>query len=461
MSNPALIAADPVWSNVSHEPSTSRAPTYVKRNLSATVPIVVGTFSPQRPLLRLDGHSYSPDLLKLIVTAGARLHSFSDAAFALSLTGLSISARHVQTLTEEVGEELAHERDQQALQRRRRQLRPRVEQPPEAVVVEVDGGHLRTRQPGCGPGVHQAQNKEAKVACLATLKSDQHQQDPQPEPPEGFLQPRRVQRLIQQMKGSAANPTDESHEPSRADESSSESPTENPQQERQDRTSPKRLLRTCPASMACSRSFGPMVAGEAQARNFYAAKRRAFVADGQAYNWSIQEGYFPDFEPIVDLLHVICYLHGAAQAHPEQSERWPSYVRWLRACWSGEVAEVLVELEQLQEEVGRPPPGEELNGSDPRQLVACALVYLEHNRSRMDYPRYRRMGLPTTSSLVESLVAEFNARVKAKQKFWNRHQGGAGAESILQVRAALLSEDDRLDRHFAQRPGSAHRRKAA
>ena len=48
------------------------------------------------------------------------------------------------------------------------------------------------------------------------------------------------------------------------------------------------------------------MAGEAQARDFYAAGRRAFVADGLAYNWSIQEGYFPDLEPIVDLLHVLC-----------------------------------------------------------------------------------------------------------------------------------------------------------
>jgi hypothetical protein len=34
-----------------------------------------------------------------------------------------------------------------------------------------------------------------------------------------------------------------------------------------------------------------------------------------------------------------------------------------------------------------------------------------------------------------------------------------GAEAILQVRAALLSEDDRLARHFAQRPGSPYRRR--
>ena len=77
--------------------------------------------------------------------------------------------------------------------------------------------------------------------------------------------------------------------------------TETPQ-----RWSPVRLVRTCVASLEASSSFGPMVAAEAQERRFYEAKRRAFVADGMAYNWSIHEGYFGDFEPIVDFLHVLC-----------------------------------------------------------------------------------------------------------------------------------------------------------
>ena len=105
-----------------------------------------------------------------------------------------------------------------------------------------------------------------------------------------------------------------------------------------------------------------------------------------------------------------------------------------------------------------PPPGEELATTDPRRVLADALSYLRNNAPRMDYPRYRREGLPTTSSLVESLVGEFNARVKGKQKFWNRP---GGAEAMLQVRAALLSEDGRLERYFAERPGSPYRRRAA
>ena len=197
----------------------------------------------------------------------------------------------------------------------------------------------------------------------------------------------------------------------------------------------------------------------AQARDFYAAARRAFVADGQAYNWTIQRGYFPDFVPIVDFLHVICYVCSAAHVlGQEPGQRWARYEVWVRACWQGRAAEVVRELEEAQAAVGRPPPGEELAAHDPRRVVAEALSYLSNNLGRMNYPEYRRLGLPTTSSLVESLVGEFNARVKGKGKFWNRP---GGAEAILQVRAALLSEDGRLERHFASRPGSPYRRRPA
>ncbi len=125
-------------------------------------------------------------------------------------------------------------------------------------------------------------------------------------------------------------------------------------------------------------------------------------------------------------------------------------------CWQGRVAEVIEQLQDWQGRVGRPPPGEELPASDPRRTVAEALGYFGHNKERMKYPEYRQQGLPVTSSLVESLVGQVNARVKSKQKYWNR---GEGAEAILQLRAAALSEDGRLDRYLRERPGSPYRRR--
>jgi hypothetical protein len=61
-----------------------------------------------------------------------------------------------------------------------------------------------------------------------------------------------------------------------------------------------------------------------------------------------------------------------------------------------------------------------------------------------------------TTSAKSALVLGFNARVKGRDKYWNRT---AGAEAILQVRAAVLSEDERLARYFAERAGNPYRRR--
>jgi hypothetical protein len=162
----------------------------------------------------------------------------------------------------------------------------------------------------------------------------------------------------------------------------------------------------------------------------------------------------------VDLLHVLCYLYSSARAvGPDEVGGWRQYEVWMRACWPGRAAEVVGERDGWPERLGEPPAGEARNAEerrDPRRLVAEARGYLRNNRERMDDPRYRRQGLPTTSSLVESLVGEFNTRVKGKQKHGNRPDG---AESILQLRAAYLSEDQRLSRFFADRPGNPFRKK--
>ncbi len=400
----------------------------------------------------MDNHTYSPTLLQKIAEAGARFHSFADAAYALNLFDVEISSRQVDRITQEIGNELIELRDQKVIQRRRRELPVRVEVPPQAVVVEVDGGRLKTRQPGCGPGTHHVQFKEEKVAALVTLQSEVHDEDPSPLPPESFEQPRRIVRLLKQMKKHSQE--------NEAEQESHQEECEEASQEKGLRWSPEKKIRSCVASMSSSKNFGPMVAAEALERGFYQAQRRAFVADGAAYNWSIHRGYFSTFEPITDFLHVICYVYRAACGVSED-EPWEMYLGWMRACWQGRVGEVLMELRDWQERLGPIWPEEEVCWNDPRKLVGEALSYLENNESRMDYPRYRAMGLPVTSSLAESLVSEFNARVKASGKFWNRPDG---VEPVLQVRAAILSEDNRLERHFVNRLGSPfrnHRRRNA
>lgn len=388
----------------------------------------------------------------MIAEAQANLHSSKAAAYALNLAGIDISSRHVQRIAGEIGGELQAQRDNKTVQHRRRELPARVAAVPEVVAVEVDGGRLRTRAEGCGSGVHDFHNKEDKIACLVTLKSEVHETDPQPKPPESFLLPRRVQRLVHQMQGLAGDKPEEESE-----QEDASTPVEREAEPAEHPPSPRRQVRTCVASMADCHAFGPMVAAEAQERDFYRAKRRAFLGDGAHYNWGIHHGYFADFEPITDFLHVLCYVYKAAWGvGTNDKQRWNIYVKWMTACWEGRVEVVIAELGYWQGVVGEPPQGEELPAKDPRRLVAEARSFLQNNQERMDYPRYRQQGLPITSSLVESLVGEFNARVKSRQMYWNRPDG---AEAILQLRAAVLSEDDRLERYFAERPGNPYRRR--
>ncbi|HVS37313.1 MAG TPA: hypothetical protein VMS17_17260 [Gemmataceae bacterium] len=63
---------------------------------------------------------------------------------------------------------------------------------------------------------------------------------------------------------------------------------------------------------------------------------------------------------------------------------------------------------------------------------------------------------PWSGSASPPLVGEFNGRLKGRDQYWNR---SAGAEAILQARAAVLSEDGRLTRYFAERPGNPCRRR--
>jgi len=110
------------------------------------------------------------------------------------------------------------------------------------------------------------------------------------------------------------------------------------------------------------------------------------------------------------------------------------------------VAALLGSLQEESERLGKPPA--KVSEDDPRRIVGLALEYVTNNADRMDYARYRREGLPISTAPVESLIQQFNQRVKGSEKFWVRR----GAEAILQSRAAYLSEGHRAERFDERRP---------
>jgi hypothetical protein len=431
-------------------------------NLSAIARPAAGIFFPLRPSLRLDPHSFSPTVLGKIVREAARANSFQDAAESLAdLAEVAVSGRQVGRIAHEVGEQLQQARDQQVDDFQNHRLVPQTTVAPKLAVVSIDGGRLQIRAVDQGPGVHDPVWREDKIANLVTMSAPSHDHDPHPELPRCFTQKKEVVELVKGITSQGAmadviDPTVEETVPLAVFEPSEDQP--------QSRWQPKPLVRTCVATTQDSEAFGPMVAAEAQRRNFFAAELKAFLGDGGLWIWTIHRIFFPKFEPIVDFVHVLTYVYLAAKAIGGGAQAiWERYLRWATACWQGRVAEVLEELRQALE--GMTPPAESPKDkpNDPYHVIAKTIGYFEHNQTRMDYPRYRRQGLPVSSGLVESLVKQFNRRVKGTEKFWNEAQ----AETILQLRAAQLSEDDRLSKHLKMRPISpvrqyktAKRRKA-
>lgn len=396
-------------------------------------------FFPQRIVLRIDGHKYSPAMLEAIVTTSGLCNSFPSSAKLLQkLLHLKISPKQANLLTTLVGNELQEARDVRTKAWRKRLLtEPKtvVDPLPQLACVQTDGGRMQTRTAGRGTGVHDPHWRETKNAGFFRMASESHQGDPHSELPSCFSTRKNMSKLL---AGLDTDDDDHSLENEKPDFS----------------WRPKPLFRSCLSSLCNSDQFGPMMAAEADRRGFFTATRRAFLADGLPYNWSIQRAHFPTFVPILDFIHSIERLHEVSRAIESNADvAWQQTIGWIRDCWQGNIEDVIGILKTKQIVIGEPPP--DADEADQRKVLAEAIGYLTNNAQRMDYPSYRQQGLPISSCLIESQIKELNQRVKGTEKFWN---DGPEGEAILQIKAALMSDEDRLDAHFQNRHGSPYDR---
>jgi hypothetical protein len=210
---------------------------------------------------------------------------------------------------------------------------------------------------------------------------------------------------------------------------------------------------SCSDTVVAQTLFGQQTTSEqlaSQRRRFYESPQRAFLGDGLNWNWTIWMTFFSSFVPILDFIHAIQYIFSAALTLDSvDHSAWKTYVRLVTLCWQGRVDLVINELASACEARGI-DLDQRIVDDDPNKPLVDALRYLRNNRTRMDYPRYRRMGLPVTTAPMESLVKQIGFRVKGTEMFWDDPEG---AEAILHIRAGALSEDDRLDHYLSKRPG--------
>jgi len=393
-------------------------------------------------------------VLAKAVRQASKASSFAEASDDLrELAEVEISATHLERLSERIGEEWAEVRDREVEQFRQAKLERSYKEPPRGgAAVMLDGGRLQTRAGDGGRGVREASWRESKVACCLTLQTKAQGVDPEPEPPSKFLEPTEASRLALEVKRRSRPASGRGDEARKGPPSSKRKKRRKAAKRRRSRN--RTRVRTVVATMANSETFGWQVAAEVHRRGLDLAKRKGCVCDGQAYNWSIYEMHLLPlgFVAVLDFVHLLAYLYDAAHAYggSDAARGWKTYEQWLRWAWSGRVGALLSSLRVAAAELRAKGSA----AAARKQTVDETLTYVTNNRPRMDYPEYRRLGLPISSAPVESTIKQINRRVKGTEKFWLE----GGAEAILQLRAAQLSQDDRWNRNWS-RPRK-HRRAA-
>jgi hypothetical protein len=383
------------------------------------------------------------------VRQASKASSFVEASEDMRELGeIEISPTHLQRLSERMGEEWVEFRDEDVEKFRQRRLERSYKEPPRgAAVVMLDGGRVQTRAEDAGRGVSEPGWRESKVGCCLTLETKAQAVDPQPEPPAKFLEPTSAARLASEVKRRNRPVIERSAADRRASQTAK---GKKPKRRKRARKCPR--VRTVVATMENSETFGWQVAAEVHRRGLDRAARKACVCDGQAYNWSIYEMHLlpAGFIAILDFLHLLAYLHDAAYAlgGADEARAWKTYQQWLRWAWSGKVGTLLSALREAVAAL----KAKGSTAATRRQTVEETLTYVNNNRQRMNYPEYRCRGLPVSSAPVESTIKQINRRIKGSEKFWLE----GGAEAILQLRAAQLSQDDRWKRYWA-RPRKHHR----
>lgn len=373
-------------------------------------------------------------MLRKVAYSGSQAASFVKAVKDLeALAETKVSRERVQRWTKRVGEERVASAETLAKQYQSLPLPDQQKSPtpqiPQVACVMMDGGRIQVRNRREDESRAKGYWKESLVGCCLSMVSKEQAQDPCPTIPKTFVDPERMQELSREIKGIAASSEDVA------------SPSEEFPDDRDGR--PEVLVRSVVATRDGPDALGPRLVAEAHARGFQAARRKAFVADGSATNWGVHKKHFSHYTPIVDFTHAVCYVYAAATAGQTCQAAWDDYIRWAQWLWEGALGKLTEAIEARSVQLGPPPDGDE---TSPAAVAAQALGYLRNQRGRMKYHEYRRLGLPITSSHIESTIKQINRRVKGTEKFWDQ-----GAEPLLQLAADHLTETNRLDRFWKNR----------
>lgn len=182
------------------------------------------------------------------------------------------------------------------------------------------------------------------------------------------------------------------------------------------------------ADVCEAQTFGELVWASGLQRQADQAVELIFIADGAAWIWRLVEHYFPDAIQIVDWFHACEYLVAVARAAFSEATKRQAWLTTIRtALWNGQL-DIVIAACQAHVHPERNPD------DDPAQK---AVTYLTNNRSRMDYPTYRKNGYQIGSGTIESAAKQIvSQRMKVTGAIWNLDS----ARLVAKARAAFLSD---------------------
>lgn len=183
--------------------------------------------------------------------------------------------------------------------------------------------------------------------------------------------------------------------------------------------------------------FAHRVERETRRRGFDKATRQVIIGDGAVWIWNIAGELFPHAIQVIDLYHAKGTISNAAREifgiESDIGKHWGKECR--DELEAGRIDTILEKLEPFLEKC--------------EEADSCR-KYLIKNKERLRYPLFRKMGLCTSSGIVESGCRHvIGARVKQSGMHWTVR----GANAIIALRCSRLS--GRFDGFMAERKKSA------
>jgi hypothetical protein len=153
------------------------------------------------------------------------------------------------------------------------------------------------------------------------------------------------------------------------------------------------------------------------------AQELIILGDGAEWIWKLVAEHFPKAIQILDWFHATEYLSPVAKMAftvEEDQRAWVNHAQ--QALWDGQLDRVIDACLDLAHSE---------DSSDPAFVAAR---YFDQNRTRMDYPAYRRQGYQIGSGTIESAAKQIGTmRMKVAGATWNE----PSARQVAKARAAV------------------------